>query len=100
PAPHRPILIPYTTLFRSGVDGRLMKSEARAAAAAERVSGLERQLAEERLQGEELRKLLDTSYKEASSAHARHEDEMEALRSLKADRKSTRLNSSHVKISY
>lgn len=64
--------------------GHAKDLEKQAVAAAERISGLERQLAEERLQGEEVRKLLDASREEASSAHERHEDEMEALRSLKA----------------
>lgn len=72
-------------------DRRLKESEARAEglaeenrALAERLSGIEQRLAEERLQGEEFRKLLDASRKEASSLQDRHEDEMEALRSLKA----------------
>jgi hypothetical protein len=58
--------------------------EQQATAAAERISGLERQLADECLRNEEFQDLIDASREDASSALARHEDEMEALRSLKA----------------
>ena len=58
--------------------------EQQSAASTEKISALERQLAEERAQGEELRDLLDAIRSELTSAHDRHEEEMEELRSVKA----------------
>src|SRR5438874_5121709 len=72
--PPRSTLFPYTTLFRSEIEGERV-----------RVSRLERELAQQT-------RVVDTN-RRPDAARA-------LLQTSEGDRKSTRLNSSHVEISY
>src|SRR5690606_40813397 len=79
----RPALFPYTTLFRSGAVG----DDAATVVERERLVRALRRLGPGQRRVVVLRHLLDRS-------------EAEVAAELGTDRKSTRLNSSHVKISY
>src|SRR5690606_41586328 len=91
--PPRPTLFPYTTLFRSDAPRLRMADEPRAAAAGERTDL--RQLGR-------LPRTGFAAYDDDAVATDRLGDLVAASRNRQVvgDRKSTRLNSSHVKISY
>src|SRR5690606_40619001 len=87
--PPRPTLLPYTTLFRSRDQAGALRRRARPGDQLPRDADLQDDLVrlqQRRARGEPLR-----ARRVRQHLHAPHEPE---------DRKSTRLNSSHVKISY
>src|SRR5690606_42015100 len=79
-------LFPYTTLFRSVEDGRVLGDL------------LQGEVADELLPGEKLRPVIQGPAQEGQVVD--HRLGQVALLPVLVDRKSTRLNSSHVKISY
>src|SRR5690606_40139207 len=90
----RATLIPYTTLFRSDLkkqaDENVVAAEAARKAAADRKAEVEQLIADQQAKKATI---------EERKAAAQEQIEQNA-RDQAADRKSTRLNSSHVKISY
>src|SRR5690606_41866698 len=96
PPPPRPTLFPYTTLFRSVLD---RAAAARAGAIGPRVA------AQRQVHTGDVVPRVDRARScdgRVDTAGHRSDDPHEPLRTRAArlDRKSTRLNSSHVKISY
>src|SRR5690606_39869707 len=97
--PRRSALLPYTTLFRSGLSGAMgynadIISPEGARAIGDRFVALLRALCQNPLQGIGETNVL------SESDRTRLAEWNSTARQLPADRKSTRLNSSHVKISY
>src|SRR5687768_18211841 len=92
--PPRSTLFPYTTLFRSGVSG----TEKFAASQKTWVSSLQTTL-QERL-GFAADRTIVLSESGTGTALANRANVLSTLTTLKTDRKSTRLNSSHGYISY
>src|SRR5699024_11470287 len=88
PRPPRSTLFPYTTLFRSAKD----KEE------------LNKEINDLKDKTDELEKAKDRLEQELADEKEKSEEDKKALEKeiddLKEDRKSTRLNSSHVSISY
>src|SRR5690606_40773424 len=93
--PPRSALFPYTTLFRSLVDLLGAVIEARSVAQTDGVGG--REQAESRV-GHDHAVLVEQGQSARLLEHAL--DHEHHVRAAGVDRKSTRLNSSHVKISY
>src|SRR5207302_7327843 len=93
--PRRPPLFPYTTLFRSGGDGELVLG---GVAIARGYLNRPELTAERFVDGPKGRR-----YRTGDRVRVRADGEIEFLGRIDdqlRDRKSTRLNSSHVKISY
>src|SRR5690606_41872165 len=97
--PPRPLLFPYTTLFRSvhGVrhEKRLDAHVHEAVDAAWRIVGVQGRQHEVAGEGG-----LDGNRGRLAIPDLAHQDHVRVLSQERSDRKSTRLNSSHVKISY
>src|SRR5690606_39886461 len=91
PRPPRPPLFPYTTLFRSG------RQHPQPRVLGERLRVHHRQ---HRVEVHERPRLRHPQRDDAVHLAAGEELLGEPLHALRGDRKSTRLNSSHVKISY
>src|SRR5207244_10926071 len=99
PLPLRPILSPYTTLFRSADDKAALAAARRAAELRpdwEAPVVMEAQVLQKRSTAEAAKRLAQFVEKNPNSREGR----LNYARALILDRKSTRLNSSHQIISY
>src|SRR5690606_41575835 len=91
PRPPRSPLFPYTTLFRS------LRAEPRdLSEVLLHVAVVQQRLPRVRIEPDQLAQVLP----EGPDSHAVSAQQRHGLAQLRQDRKSTRLNSSHVKISY
>src|SRR5690606_40937121 len=92
----RPAAFPYTTLFRSMLEAQIVGLEAELKAARE---AYERRIPETRAVAE-AKARVSQAEAAVARAHAARDEAKLRLERMEIDRKSTRLNSSHVKSSY
>src|SRR5256885_11857453 len=99
--PPRSTLFPYTTLFRSPSPEELERERAQSAAAIERKNQqLAREEAERRTRAQQQEREARSRRERENSAQRDSGDSPACLQARRRDRKSTRLNSSHLVISY